>query len=357
MPISQNQTITMDGRLTLSINRWMQRNLADVFLGNHPIWAMLKKKGNMVTGGLGVQIQEPLFMPAPGGPQAEGIDDPYAELDHSQMTGITSAVYTPAEYAIPLSAPIYDLKLQGSETKKVDYVESVMRVGLKRFFVKLHIHTWAAEGAAGAAGARNRLMSLRVAFNRGTGTGTEEPAALPEQVGTAIGTSPITVVGGIDRNTNGNAYWSTPCVTSATALSLTTVNHAISLATRMSDTPDLLIIGRNGFDKLVTTLQAEGQHNIFEVDEVMKKFSSIRYRGCYITFDDGVPPGTSGGTNTQMFVINTSHLRLNCDTMEPQFELRPDNKRQLKTWIGAWYGQYSSDDLGRVHARYSDLTI
>lgn len=355
LPISANQTVTFDGRLTFTIQRWLSRNLSDLMLGHNPLFVMMKEKGNVISGGLGHQFVEPLMVPAAGGPSVAGISDPYAELSHVEQVGLTSAWFTPAMYGMPISAPDYELKLQGSETKKVDYMEGVMKRSLTQFFQKLDTDFWAAESAAGSNGSqRNALGSIRTYLNRGTGNAVSGDSTLAEQDGTVVN-SGLTEVGGIDRQTNGNAFWSTPVINTAETFSIDILNKMISLATRNASVPDLIITSKEIFNILVGDLQGITQTNIFDVPAVMKKFSAVRYRGCYITFDDRVPAGTTGG-NFQMFVINSEHLKLRCETMEPSVDKRDDPKRFLQVWLADWTGQLTSDHLGRVHSRHADLS-
>lgn len=370
MPVSTAQSLSFDGRLTFAVNLWIRKVLADVFLGHNPLFVKIKEKGNVRTGALGPQLIEPIMIPQAGGPEAVGITDPYTGLTHLPMQGMTSAYYTPAEYGMPVSVAKRDMKLlTGAPVKKVDYVEQVLKKAMVQFFSKLNTDFWAAEASAGSGGnAPNVLGSILTYLNRGgtSTTGDIAPLPLTEQLynggtqpgGVAVGSgTPVTLVGGIERNQAENGYWCTPVSnpSSPETLTLQVWNSIISRATRNTDVPDLGWIHRVGFDKLVTILQGAGFANIFDTPKEMKKFSALHYRGVSTIFDDSVPSVAGGATSYQAAVLNTDYFSLQCDTLEPEMERRVSPDKLLMLWMGSWYGQITSGHLGRVHSRHAKL--
>lgn len=371
MAVSANQTITYDGRLTFAINLWLKTVMNDVFLGHNPFFAKMKEKGNIKTGGLAEQLLQPIMIPQAGGPVVRGITDAYGEpVEYVPMQGMTSAYYTPAEYIAPLSVKKREMKLlTGAAVKKVDYVQNCTKKMLKQFFSQLNADFWALEGATGAAGDASHLASIRCFLNRGgtSTTATVAPLPLTEQLynsgtapgGSAVGTTPVTLVGGIQRNAAENGYWCTPVVTGATdtPITLLLLNNLISLATRNEDTPDFGVMFRQGFDKIVTQLMGAGFTNLWETSDTMKKFSGFKYRGVDWVFDDQVPLSVNGAAGSgQAFILNSEYTYLECDTLEPEVERKQDPTRALLLWMLTWYGQLTSGHLGRVNVRHAALS-
>lgn len=374
MPISITGANGDDQRLTMTLKLWLQNNLADQFFGHHSLFTKLKSLKRVVTGGLGTEIVIPTKYPAQGGPAAEGVSDPYAARSHSPMTGITSLKYTAAEYLMPISAPIRELKLQGSLTKKVDYLQSVMELAMDRFMDKLRQDVWAAEHNADSAGSATQLASLRTILNKGgtSATSPYSPKALAAQVSADVnslgwdadihgvaaaesGQTAVYSIGGINRNAAGNAYFCVPVFrpgTTATGLSRFAVNKLITAGTRNSDRSDYGILHSGHYDALLGILQSQRQLQDSKLSEY--GFDAFTWRGVDFVFDDDVPTAAPG---YNMFILNTKALKLVCDTMEPDVEQSEDSERPLKVWKASWFGQLCPTKLGRgLGARYANMS-
>lgn len=333
---------------TVTLNRWASRKFADVYTSHCPLWMKIRMRGNVMEGGFGISILEPLKYPVASGPQPQGITDPYNQLTPSETTGWTAAQYTPAEYVLDVSIPEYNVDLQGSETERINHLQSVMEVSMDKFLNRLNVDLWAAEGANGSGGnLRSVIGSVRTYFNRGStasADGGASPASLSNQIGTATGTSPVTTVGGIDRTSaNGGSYWCTPLfTTTVSTITLGKLNNVISLAIRNADSPDLIVTTRANYDSIMEILQG---YQRFEKSALADAgFDAMRYRSCDIVFDDNCPA-------TNLFVMNTKYLNFRALSMKPRFKAKDDPYRQIYHWEARMVCQLTSGHLGRVHSR------
>lgn len=353
-----------DIRLTLTIQNWLSNKLYDNFFGHNPFFYKLKAKGQVVKGGLGNQLRIPLKYPSPDRPIAEGVNDPYAALSFQPIGGLTSSLWEWAEYAMPISVPLRELKLQGSLTKKVDYMASIMEISMDSFADKLRQHMFAPENDPLSAGASTRLASFRTLFNKGGSatTGPYSPFPRPAQLsqsdatwGNAAVTSgtPVYTVGGINRNAAGNAYFCVPVKNPSVAESFgkTAINNLITLATRQNDKPDLGILYSNHYDVLMGILQQ--QRLISDSKMTDAGFESFSWRGVDFIFDDDVPLAAPG---INAWIVNTKALELHVDTMEPEVKEKDSPDQLIKSWIAMWYGQLVMKNMGRGSgARHANL--
>jgi hypothetical protein len=369
LPISITGANGEDQKLTLTLRLWLQNNLEDHFYGHNPLFKKLQLGKRIVKEGLGTKIVVPIKYPQAGGPQPAGVSDPYQSKSHSAMTGITSALYDWAEYTMPISVPERELKAQGSMTKKLGYMESVMDIGMDRFMDKLRQDVMAAENDPLSIGTTERLASLRTFFNKGGAatTGPTLPLPLASQLsasdalwGNAAAPTATTaqyVIGGINRNAAGNAYFCVPVKnpTTAQALDRTAVNQMITLGTRNSDKPDMLLVTQGHYDVLMGILQQQRQ--ILDSKLTDYGFDAFQWRGCDVFWDDDIPifnPGTNG---YNMFAINSKALKLVSATEEPEVvQGAVDTERSIKTWRAQWFGQLVMTKMGRgAGARHANL--
>lgn len=344
---------------TTTLNKWVAKNFADAFTGNNPFWYMLRKNSNIVTGGLGIKALEPTEYASPNGPQLEGVTDPYAEMTPSETDGWTNAEYAWCEKRLPVSIPELILDQQGSDTQKINYLDTVKDISIKKFMEGLNLDLWAAEGAVGSAGnSRQRLGSIRTYLNRGgTSTGNQNTTFVwTEQTynggtqpgGIAVGTTPITNVGGIERNSANGAFWCTPVLnpTVNTTMSLSGMNQAYNKTVRGDDHCDLIIMNSSGYGDFMSILQGFQRYTKGGLADA--GFDSFTFRGADVVMDDHCP------ANTVLFV-NTKYFKLRALSMAPKFELKPDPNRTITNWNARWVGQITSGHLGRVHCRAANL--
>lgn len=371
MPLSNP---SFDNRLTTTIALWVQNNLNDVFSSHIPFLYRLKEKGNMkFGGGHGGRFVEPLMFPKSGNPAPVGIANAtaaYTNLTFVETTNITSASYEVAEILLPISIQEYDLDAQGSETQKVDLMQSVMDSNMTGLTEYLNRLLWENEDVVGSVGSRASLLSIKSLINGGgaTTTGGAIPAALPEQTGargvvSTAGAVAQFTVGNINRNATEAAYWASPIFNTAQALSIQTLSALVTRATRGKDTPDLIILPLQLYDKLMGLLtnggnsggQMYGQSKMVEAG-----FEAIRFRNCDVIFDDGVPitSYTSGSTTAlgmNVFCLNTKYIKLRAKSMKPTIKETPDS-RAIRTWTARWLGQITSGNTGRVHSRHVNMS-
>lgn len=118
---------------TTTLNLWVSKNFANVFTGHNPLFYLLRKNGNVQAGGLGIKALEPLMYADAGGPQVEGVTDPYAELTPSETVGWTTAEYAWCEKRLSVSIPELIMDQQGSETMKINHLNTVKDISVEIF--------------------------------------------------------------------------------------------------------------------------------------------------------------------------------------------------------------------------------
>lgn len=344
---------SFDNLATKTINRWMRDNYADAFTSHHPILAKMLDKGKIVKGGAGYQWYEPFEYPDWVGPAVVGVTSGYQDLPEATETGgFTMAGFTPAQFAILFAVETYDINAQGSETERINHVGSVMDKSKKKFFEFFQSQLWGAEGAAGSNGiARDTLGSLRTYLNGG---GVAPPASANPQPKTAqltaaVGTTPLTTIGGVDRTVSGGAYWCPNLYNPTTAATPTMnlFNTLYTTCTRGTDHPDIVFVDEALYNFMMTTLQSQQRFTQGRLAEL--GFESFTWRGAEVVFDDGVP---FADNQHQCFMLNMDYINLRYLSLQPQFELSLEPRKRTKQWVGEQTMQLTSSHLGRVHARH-----
>lgn len=371
MPLTNS--LFTDERATATINLWLSNNYESLFLRDNAFWMKLRQAGRIITQGFGIQMVEPVMSPAPSGasPSVIKVSDPYSSITHTSTTGFTGATYTAAEYLIPVSVPYYDLDQQGSDTRKVNYLQGIIERNLEVMMVTLEADLWANEETTNSAGARNRLASIRTFLNAGSVTtngASTEPNPLPEQVGNraVCGTTSataVTTVGGINRNATEGAYWCTPIINTSMNLSVQTLSKIRSSTRRGGRAADLIIMHRDSFDRLqgLASLHGSNGGQFFRESRLARLgFEALGFQDADIITDDRVPTTCylNGSATTyayNIFAINTRYIKLCVKTLKPQMEMVPD-ARPIKAWLGRWLGQLTSSHLGNVHCRAVNIS-
>ena len=372
MPLSNTQ---FDNRLAVTIPLWGDKILSDLITGNNPLFVLIKEQGNYKIGasGHGGQIVEPVMFPDLTGPVVTGITNAaaaYTALAFAETTNMTAASYIVAEKVLPISVQEYDLKAQGSDTAKLNLIESIMKISVARFNENLNSDLWAAPETVTSGGTRSSLMSLQTALNGGTAATTDggsNPPALTAQQGnravcsTATAT-PILNPGGINRAAAGAAYWTTPLINTSQAISVQVLSNMVSLATRGSDSPNLIVLHRDKYDQLLGLLTngGSGGGQIYTQSKLADAgFGAIRFRGVDVVQDDRVPAisylnGSATAYAYNAFCINTNYFNLKAINKTVDIKEYPDS-RPIRIWAGYWSGQLTSSNLGRVHSRHVAL--
>lgn len=356
------QNANYDNLTTMTINRWLSSNLSDHIASHHPLWFRMMEQGNIVQGGNGYFYVEPVKWPAPGGPQVQGVTEDFNELAPAVETGgITAYQWKPAEFAMLTGIREYDLSAQGSMTEKVNLTGEYMGIWLDKYLEFLNGQMWAAEGAAGADGqSQNALGSIRCYVNGGgsSTTGGGFVTELPEQLTVAIGTSPITKVGNIERNAAGGAYFTPATIRgslaspgTAIAVSSTLLNEGVTMCTRGKDSPDYITMGRNPYNYYMGVLQNQIRFTGGSALADVGFKNSFVWRGCDVVFDDLCPQVTN---LNQIFFLNTKYLKLRYNTMKPVFRM-VDTTKLIKQWKSSQILQMTSNQLGRLQGRISSI--
>lgn len=334
---------------TTTLNLWASMKFADAFSGHNPLFYRLRQQGNIQTGGLGLKALEPWEYPSLNAPSLVGVTSGYNQFTPTETEGWTNAEYSWCEKAMDVSVEQLILDQQGPETRKLNYLDQLKSNRMKAFMEGVNADMWRDPSLAGANGAsRAYFGSLRCYFNRGNGsTPTSIPAPLSEQVGSVIESS-LTTVGGIDRTQTAAAYWCTPVNTSALTNTQTNYQSIVSLATRGNDRPDLIITTRANYNVLAGVLLGLRQYLGSSLNDAGFK-GVLNFDGCDVFFDDNCPASTA-------FAINTEYLKFRANTMKPKFTYTPDPDRLIERWKLRLVGQITSGNLGRVHARASNIT-
>lgn len=348
-----------------TLNAWGHNDFTDVFSSHHPLYARLRANGNIIAGGLGLALLEPIMYPDPGGPQVIGVADAYFQTSPSETTGFTNAQWAWCEKLLDISVPQLQLDQQGSDTKRIAWLDSVKKLNTVKFMENLNLDLWRSPTLVGTAGnTRQNIGSLRAyLLNGGASTTGATAPAMPTggdgggNSGTITYTTATTVeaagvvtnVGGIERNQAGGGYWCTPISNaSAAAISIQQLTGLYNMAVRNGDSPDLIITTRANFSTLMALFQANQRFLSGKLDDA--GFSSMRFMGADIVFDDNCP-----AKNT--FCLNTNYFKWRAGTEAPVFESKPDPYRPIQHWVGRYVGQLISNNLGRVHSRMYNVGV
>lgn len=354
-----------DNLSVATINNWASDRFEDVYSSHHPVILKIWMNGNakMKGDGHGYGYVAPFYIPVSTGNQPIGIADDYAELPDVQEDGGKSAFrWTPSMHVLQFMIPTYDDRAQGSETEKIDYLQTELDLSITKMLEYQNRMLFAPEGQVGANGMDRRFLASLLCLMNGGGantTGTGPVAPLAQQLTVAVGTNPLTNIAGVERNAANAAYQCVCLQNPVTAdnPSLQLMNRTYNLAVRGKDSPDLIIMPRDLYGYIETTLQSQTRYGNSDSQLAKLGFEAVRFKGADVVFDDLCPSSAlSGVANTnQIFMLNTKKLKMYYDTMKPQFQLLPDPKRVGKYYRAEMIMQLVSSNLGRVHSRHAHV--
>jgi hypothetical protein len=356
---NNNATLTV-------LNAWLSANCADVYSSNSPFFARMRAAGRIKTGGIGYTWSEPFYYPVTTGPQLQGVSDMWADqVRPTETGGISQLQFTPAMFIMNVGIAKYDLKAQGSDTKRVDYLQTIMKISNTKWGETLNSQLWAAEGATGADGQSKAVLGSLRAYINGGGSSTTDGGATPARSAssfggtfTAVGTSAITKIGNVERNGVGGAYFCPNLYNksggdAATAMAL---NNLITYAARNEDRPTLILLPPRLYTYYLGIVQSQQRTDL----KTYGKYEGFTWNGVDVMYDDNVPAGTDNGasanTTGQIFCLNLDHLTLRYDTMKPQFTPYVDPLRTtLDNYTASQIIQLTTDHPGRVHSRNANV--
>ena len=361
-----NTNFNNNATLTV-LNAWLSSSCADIYSSNSPFFARMRKAGRMKTGGFGYTLVEPFYYPVTTGPSLQGVSDMWADqVRPTETGGISNLQYTPAMFIMNIAIAKYDLKAQGSDTKRVDYLETIKKISNTKWGEQLNAMLWAVESATGSDGQNKATLgSLRTYINGG-GASTTDGGATPARSTTNFGGtftavaqtgSAITKVGNVERNGVGGAYFCPNLYNKSggDTASAGVLNKMITMCSRNDDQPDLILMGPLHYAYFLGVLQGQQRTDLKEYGN----FQGFRWGGVDVMCDDNVPIGTQGsydGTCGQIFVLNLDHLKMNFDTMKPSFTPYVDPLRTtLDNYTSSQIIQLSTSHPGRVHARNANV--
>jgi hypothetical protein len=346
-------------------DRWLSANFMPLFTTRSPFIKMMMMRGSIKPAGYGNQMREPLMVPVLTGPQLTGVSTGYADNPAQPMTGFTSADYVLSEYAINVSVEDYQMAQAGGPEEMVRWHEAIFKNANIRALNKIRKDFWAAPEDANSAGVRVQVASILTFVNGGTTTATDggaDPPAQAEQSATpyvkTTGSTAVTTVGNIPRAAVGAAYWCPPLLyTSATALTVQTLNDLYEAAFQDGEEPDIVIMPPGLFSKiqnLITVGGANGGQVFGESGSAKLGFSHVRFREAVVTVDRFCPTagflsGTATATNNNVYVLNLKHMKLRLSGKQPKYKDVPTTQL-IEQSVGAWRLALTADHLGNVHS-------
>jgi hypothetical protein len=370
-------------RVATTLQRWLSTQLADHFWNHHPFWVKLKSRQNILSGGLGEQIVVPIKHAVSTNPVPRGVVDSRVSAPRNFLSGVTRAKFDTCQKVFNFSIDNRELRLQGSETKKIDWIASQLEIARDVWDSTLIQDLWADEGAVGAAGDTVTIASLRCLMNKG-GTSTTWTAGPPphpaqlcvtsqtvgsqtveataaehgllaamDYITTPSAITPITTIGGINRNAAGAAQFCVPTWygTSALAATKASVNKVWLASGIMGESADLAITDREFYSVLMGLIQDQQR---FEPSQLQKfGFQAFQYNGVDFIYDDYVPFGAESdetslqADTSQLFFLNTKNLALYTDAAEPTVTFQKAVDAPVTDYQWEWYGQLIPKALGR----------
>lgn len=336
-----------------TISAYMAKRYQNHVPSHHPVLYKIFARGQAKKGH-GYKYVFQFRHPSPIGNVPVGVTDGFANIaDPVERGGFTAYEWTPAMFAMNMGIEIYDIEAQDSETTLIDLYESRAEASFDTWDEFYQASIWALEATAGSGGAsRTALCSIRTLFNGGgtSSTAGGVPDAKATQKVAAVGTTPLTLVGNVERNGIGGYYECVNLITAATNPSVTFLSRLYNMCVRNGEAPDLIILPEilySYFDAQLAANQRYGESELAKIG-----FEAFRFKKAEVVMDDGCPQSANAN---QIFVINTKYLHLRYNTMKPKFVRKDFPNKTLQNWQGTHILQLCSDYLGRTHARASSV--
>lgn len=345
----------------LTINRWTKRETTSLWAFSTALLTKLASKKQFACKGHGYQWNVPVRYPVVGNAQMLGISDSYmAVSDPTEQGGWSIAQFTPAKFLMQFADSFYDMDAQDATTEMVSRTRTLFDQAKDNVLLKILTDIWAAEGAAGADGqSRDKMGSIRCYVNGGgssttTGGVTNAPRQAPStDIGglyDAVGTTPITKVGNIERNAVSGAYWCPQIYTPSSAATLNTqlLNRMINHSTWGARSPDIIYCGPKLFSYLQGVLAGQQRTNLDKYG-----FRAFSWLGIDVVMEQNIPEGTNVN---QMFGLCSNAFSLYNDTLSPTMQPMRDVKfPELQYYQGVMSAQLVTNDSGICNFRHSKI--
>lgn len=385
MALSQVSQNGEQQRLALTIERWLTDNPSDHYNQASAFLAKLNKKKKVITGGLGTQLIVQARYASNKNPTPEGVTDPFASRARRSIEGITRLKFDVAEKVMTFSLPKRDYKIQGNLTKKLDYVQTMLKIALEDWADSImQTDLWAPEYDTGSAGSETQFCSFRTIYNKG-GTSTSwlagppvHPAQLcavntaagqkgnPGWVSTVHGAAcatgyvdgntpaAVTTIGGINRNAAGAAGFCVPTYSPATANYLPTNNDTLNTVILAgcvgNKRPDMVLMKQAEWAFVMGILQDQIKLETGNMTDY--GFPAFKWLGCDFVADEYVPTGQYNATAAdvalyQMFCMNTDNWAFYLDTAEPELNSAVAVDAPVTDYQLTQYGQLVPLAIGR----------
>lgn len=350
-----------------TLSRWLSRDAKSLWAYSNPFFMKLAAKKGFAEKGYGTSWKVPVRYPVSTGPQVVRGTDSWAGMPQpTEMGGWTVAEYQPAKYSFKMALPRWEINMQDAETQRVPYAVTAFEQAKDIVAVAILTDFWAAEATVGSGGNSDATIGSILTYvnggkapgdggltDSGGVSGKGKRVLQGSTIGgtyTAVGTTPVTKVGGIERNGVGGAYWCPNIFTPGSAATLTPMllNKMINVSTWGNRKPDMIFVGPMIYSYLQSVLQNQQRSGLDKYG-----FTSFSWLGIDIALDQNVPEAT--GAN-QMIGLNTSSFKLYYSTLSPQFEpMRDVAYPDLDYYYSTMNAQLVTDDPGIQNFRHSLL--
>lgn len=349
-----------------TLSRWLSKDATKLWAYSNVLMMKLAAKKGFAEKGYGTSWKVPVRYPVSTGPQVVRGTDSWSGMPQpTEMGGWTVAEFQPAKYAFKMALPRWELNMQDAETQRIPLAVTAFEQAKDIVATAILTDFWAAEGATGSGGNSDATIGSILTYINGGGASTDAGGVsgkgkrvlqgpLIGGTYTATGTSPVTKVGGIERNGTSGAYWTPNIFTPGSAATLTPMllNKMINVSTWGNRKPDLIVAGPMIYSYLQSVLQNQQRSNLDKYG-----FTAFEWLGIDVALDQNVPETPSGSTNqNQLFGLNTASFKLYFSTLSPQFEAMRDVAfPDLDYYYSSMNAQLVTDDPGIQNFRHTLL--
>lgn len=349
MPIPSTLTDNFDAILTTTLRNYRTTLQDEISTANSLLFFIMKKNEGAYVSveNLGERAQFPLMY-------AIGTADTYSgydQLDTTPMDGITSAFWTWAQMAVPVSISRLEERKNSGDMQKINLLEAKTKqalLGIQDLFGKSLLQ----------GNGPNTATAITTPYTSNT-NGATFIDPLPLIVKFDPTTS--TTVGNINQSTY--TWWRNQKLNDASSnyagflKNLRKLNNDCTKGPGGS--PDLHVCDQSVYEYYEAALATNHRNPSYQRADI--PFENIMFRGKPVTWDEFVPDistGTTVQTNTKgtWFMLNTQFIQLQYDA-ETNFIttpfIRPENQ-DAKTAQILWYGSLGTGNR-RKHGAMGDI--
>lgn len=343
------------------MSRWLESTAGTLWAFSTPLLTKIAARKGFAVKAHGYQWNVPVRYPVKQNATLNGVPDPYTPSSRpTEQGGWTVASFVPAQFEMKFADAFYDIRAGGDQTQRVDRLRTLFDQCMDNVTNKILTDLFAAEGATGADGqSRDHLGSIFAYVNGGGGSTTNDGFTKirkdpPSDIGgtyTALGTSPLTKIGNIERNQVGGAFWSSNIYYpgSSATLSSQLLFRMINESSYGKRKPDVVYAGPKIYSYLQTVLAGQQRSGLEKYG-----FTAMSWIGVDIALDQNITEATNAN---QILGIDTSSFALYMDTMQPQFTpMRDVDNVALQYYVALMHGQLVTKDPGICNFRHGKLS-